>query len=67
MPIIPYPAEYVRQVPMTDTTLQQGPTSPGLTYTWYNSKAAYPFGYSLYHAASFGRAGYSCSFPPMAA
>jgi beta-D-xylosidase 4 len=50
LPVTQYPAEYVRQVPMTDMNLRPNTTSgnPGRTYKWFGG-AVQPFGYGLHY------------------
>ncbi|PVH93918.1 glycoside hydrolase family 3 protein [Periconia macrospinosa] len=46
LPITQYPAEYAKQVNMTDMTLRPSQKSPGRTYRWYD-QAVQEFGYGL--------------------
>ncbi|KXN86330.1 putative exo-1,4-beta-xylosidase bxlB [Leucoagaricus sp. SymC.cos] len=43
-----YPAEYIKQVNMTDMSLRPSPTSPGRTYKWYTGKPVVEFGHGLH-------------------
>ena len=47
LPSTQYPAEYVKQVPMTDQSFRPSATSPGRTYKFYTGEAVFPFGFGL--------------------
>jgi len=49
LPLTQYPAAYTSQIPMTDMSLRPSSSSPGRTYTWYQGKAVFPFGFGLHY------------------
>lgn len=51
LPTTQYPADYIREIPMTDMSLRPNETtgSPGRTYKWYNGTAIYEFGYGMHY------------------
>ncbi|KAJ8761238.1 hypothetical protein K2173_001294 [Erythroxylum novogranatense] len=47
LPITWYPADYVKQLPLTSMPLRPTGSYPGRTYKFYNGTTIFPFGYGL--------------------
>lgn len=48
LPVTQYPADYVKEVALTNMQLMPGKNNPGRTYMWYNDSVL-PFGYGLHY------------------
>ncbi|KAF2270511.1 glycoside hydrolase [Lojkania enalia] len=49
LPLTQYPASYINEVPMTDTSLRPSTYNPDRICKWYNGSAVYEFGDGLYY------------------